>query len=180
MVQHLRPIIFLDMDGVLNSDAAFEKCRRGIHPPENIAAMTVDPVCVAWLARLVKLTKAQIVISSSWRSGIMDDLQFTNRYGNKTVLDALRWGGFDAKSTIIGNTPKFNQDNFTRGDEIQYWMRHHSRRYVEGKTPYVILDDDTDFLVEQLTHCVFTDAVHGLTEQEFNLAFRVLNLTQSP
>jgi histidinol phosphatase-like enzyme len=55
-------IIFLDFDGVLNSQE-FLKSHQG-----GFGMTQVDPRAAARLEKLVKATSAQIVISSSWGS----------------------------------------------------------------------------------------------------------------
>jgi hypothetical protein len=65
-------ILFLDLDGVVNSmHWAWQRPIRGLLPPE-VASQALeeerlDPVCVDRLQRLVRETGAQIVVTSTWR-----------------------------------------------------------------------------------------------------------------
>jgi hypothetical protein len=68
-------ILFLDFDGVLNSTHwAGQRPRRGLLPPESarqaVEEQRLDPSCVDRLKRLVHLTHASIVITSSWRQNM--------------------------------------------------------------------------------------------------------------
>ena len=53
----MKKIIFLDIDGVLNSET-YDK---------NRTAGAIDPECAKRLNRIIKETNADIVISSSWK-----------------------------------------------------------------------------------------------------------------
>lgn len=170
-----RPIIFLDMDGVMNNDSAFIRANLGIYPPNNISAMTVSHMCVSRLKRICDTTNADIVISSSWRSRVIDDLTFSNIHGNLSVLHALEWAEFDCKKLIIGNTP--HMDNAIRGTEINCWLANRSDRYIKNITPYIILDDDSDFTkIQKANHFVKTNPRIGLSENDTNKAIELINL----
>ena len=53
-------VIFLDIDGVLNSHRTAAAYRQ-------VLMRRLDPVAVAMLYRMVKFGEAKIVISSTWR-----------------------------------------------------------------------------------------------------------------
>ena len=55
-------VIFLDVDGVLNSQQLFEKC-------EDDQLISVDEDNIKNLKTIVDATGAKIVLSSSWRYG---------------------------------------------------------------------------------------------------------------
>ena len=55
-------VIFLDVDGVLNSQQLFEKC-------EDDQLISVDEDNIKNLKTIVDATGAMIVLSSSWRYG---------------------------------------------------------------------------------------------------------------
>jgi len=59
----LSPIIFLDCDGVLNS----ERWYAAMGPPPNPPPQWVDPACVARLDAVARETGCRLVLSSSWR-----------------------------------------------------------------------------------------------------------------
>jgi len=118
-------IIFLDIDGVLNSqayvrDAHFPKAVRtpGLGPD------FIDPVRVARLQQIVDRTGAQIAISSNW----------TNWPGcnHGAIADWLRRLGFTGE--VIGQTPR-KLSNTHRGNEITWWLESHPC------ASYLVLDD---------------------------------------
>jgi hypothetical protein len=65
-------IIFLDIDGVLNS-TEWSECRplRGFIPPgtaqQAFDEERIDPHCVEHLRRIVERTGAKLVLASTWR-----------------------------------------------------------------------------------------------------------------
>ncbi len=185
MKKSKRPIIFLDMDGVMNNDQSLKKSRQGIFPIGNAPAMTVSTLCVHLLQKLVKQTNSQIVISSSWRSHTTDDMDFNlsickKKYfsGNKTVINALVYAGFiDCREFIIGNTPD-SLYRLKRGAEIQLWLDSHPDAYTTNVTPFVIIDDDEDMTEDQLkNHFVKTNPKKGFTITDFDKAFAILTKT---
>lgn len=170
------------MDGVLNNDHAFEISTKGVFPLGNISAMTVSPMCVKLFEKLVKDTNSDIVISSSWRSGVIDHLDFDFKpskgkwlQGNKSVINALVWGGFeDCRDFVIGNTGRFS-DHPIRGIEIDRWLDSHPNRFKRNITPFVIIDDDADMTEDQLKfNFVQTNERKGFQLGDFEKAIKIL------
>ena len=52
-------VIFLDFDGVLNSEAYVRNCGR--------SGVVIDPACLLLVKKLVEATGAKIVLTTSWR-----------------------------------------------------------------------------------------------------------------
>ena len=133
-------IIFLDIDGVLNSiDSMAAFHALGKHEQE----VTLDIVSIGLLKKLCETTGAQIVISSTWRIGriIPDFVAIFNHYG---WVDApvISFTGRGGTGTV-------------RGDEIQDWIE------TNCVSNYVILDDDSDMLDSQLGNFVHVSGVNG-------------------
>lgn len=168
------PIIFLDMDGVMNNDRAFQRSKKGFHPPGNLSAHTVSHLCVEHLNILMDKTNSDIVISSSWRSKRkMDDMDLTFEFGNITVIRALSWGGFKHCNRIIGNTIEL--DDEIRGKEIEHWLENHKDRFSLNETPFIILDDDGDMTENQLlNNFVQPNRRLGLQQSDINKALKLI------
>ena len=144
----MNPILFLDVDGVLNHEAIF---LRNIHPP-------LDPELVARLNRLCEATGAQVVLSSSWRAdafsnGLEDDLRATGALRHAHPTDPrTKWLNAVSNGGVIMAR--------VRGAEITEWLSRHPE-----VTPYAIVDDSSDMLPEQMPRFVQTDfQAGGLTE----------------
>ena len=107
-------VIFLDIDGVLNNFGLIS--RYGFD--------YIDEGCVLLLAQVVKSTRAEIVLSSSWRR---------EEYDLSLAKAALERADLEIKDC----TPWLN--GRARVYEIKQWLEEHP-----GVTKFVILDDDED------------------------------------
>ena len=133
----MEKVIFLDIDGVLNTAEYLD----GIHAFE-----AMNPVIVAILRHLVESTKAVIVISSTWRHG---------KGWEERVRRVFSQSGWN-NPPILDKTPDLPGG---RGKEIATWLSEHS------VTSFVIVDDDIfDMLPEQQEHIVHCDMGLGFTK----------------
>lgn len=161
----MRGLLFLDIDGVLNSREMFIE-RKDIPVPGNLINQTVSKEAVGLLKELVVDLDLRLVITSAWRSTTMDD--FKDRFvdgclvGNQAVINALNHSGWrGCANYIVGSTRRLSTG--CRGDEIYEWLVTHSR-YTH--TPYVIVDDDSDMLTSQLGRLVNVNNEVGLIEAD--------------
>lgn len=148
-------ILFLDVDGVLNNRDAFitNKGRGG---------KILDDACIARLASLLeacKPRKVKVVLSSTWR--LYD--------GHVAILRTrLRKFGVRIHSKTDDQGP-------TRGDEICRWLDANKPKLSE-KRNFLILDDDSDMLPEQLPFFVQTSMKTGLTDEHIRKAAEILKI----
>jgi len=106
-------VIFLDIDGVLN-------CTRTENPRK--FPYIVDPVLLARFTRLIDLTGAEVVLSSTWR------------YDPAGVFSAKYYG-----VPFIDVTP--DMPNRPRREEVLSWLKQHPE--VER---FIVIDDEDDQL----------------------------------
>lgn len=132
-------VLFLDVDGVLNSAQYLHNKPRKTWPFEHI-----DPAAVQLLNKIVRQTDCKIVISSSWRV-------ILPWWVLRMVL-ACR--GFEFTNRIIDQTPRHGFDN--RGMEIQAWLEKHP-----DVSQFVIIDDDAD-MAHLMPKLVQTSWQHGI------------------
>lgn len=165
IMNKIRKIIFLDIDGVLNNYYHGTKdwvgWKQGKHAERGYS---MDPNNVKWLNRIIKLTGALVVCSSTWRSDM------------KNVRDTLKKNGF--KGNVIDRTPYLeNRDDTFRGNEIYKWLdTFKKRKYTyDTKIPYIILDDDSDMLLWQKDHYIRVSGITGLSFIHFVKAVWMLN-----
>lgn len=137
-------IIFLDIDGVLNSMQYIIRLNGLFDRPEN----QMDPEAVVRLNRLTDATGAKLVISSTWR------IPFLNE-GNLDALSRMI-RSYKITAEVVGMTPRKFTSN--RAQEISIWL-HDTDLEVEQ---YVIIDDsvsDLDGLEDRLVATKFNDGI---------------------
>ena len=156
-------VIFLDIDGVLNSQRLIEK-------DEN---EKIDINAVKLLNNLIDKSGAVIVLSSGRRLWF-DDNMVTDDAEAKYLYDILCQYGI----TIYGKTPDFSTDEIrtkrtfkdVKAKEIAAWLEKHCE-----VDKYVILDD-LDLENDQITaNLVQIDGKIGITEEDVNHALDILN-----
>lgn len=152
-------LLFLDIDGVLNSTTwAGARPIRGFMPPSSarmaLDEERLDPACVARLRVLIERTGASLVIISSWRHK-MSVAEFSRMLALYGVPGA----------SVVGVTPDLPGP---RGEEVRAWLAEHA-----PSAPYAILDDDDDFLDGQVL--VRTDPDIGLTGADVEACVRALH-----
>jgi hypothetical protein len=112
------PVLFLDVDGVLNCEQDFRDQNH---------------LCQRKVKMLNALPPCDVVISSTWRLGVYSQL-----------VSALHWMGL--RKHVVGRTcSAFLLDEekniwSQRGDEIQHWLDGN------GNPHFAIVDDDGDML----------------------------------
>lgn len=129
-----RRILFLDIDGVLNS-AAYLKQNPGCFDRSGHEAWhMIDEAAVARLNRVLDATDADVVLSSTWR--LLNALA--------DVRGWLKRRGFTGK--LIGKTPDIGKSpggvlvlSPERGHEIQAWLNDQ-----DDVVSFVIVDDNSD------------------------------------
>lgn len=165
----MRKVVFLDIDGVLNTKWWYTQMDR--NTPKDKYGYAFDPNAVANLKKIIDETGADIVISSSWKS-----------FGISELEDMWQDRGLPGK--LIGITPNSVSNEMLlnadldhmelfhiRGLEIKEWLYKHGKKVNH----YVIIDDVDDFLIEQQSHFVQTDPEVGITEEDADMAIKNLN-----
>lgn len=148
----INKFLFLDVDGVLNSDNWYheEWQKDHIYPQGDF-----DPVCVERINRVVAETDCKVVVSSSWRTDSNLQSVFTKA--------GLHF-------TIYGTTPFGDH----RGREIQDWLDTQTTPYV-----YAIVDDDRKMLQSQKPYVVRTNGNIGITDDNVDQLINILNRTDA-
>jgi len=155
-------IIFLDIDGVLNS---VESCKD--HQDKGIFDDVPHRTHISCLNKIIEATNAKVVISSVWRKSA----------SSLHILRLLSVLGF--KGNVIGSTPII--DDF-RGNEIQAWINRfennkdwiNKNEGLEKLESFVILDDDSD-MEHLIPFLVQTDGEIGLTDELADKAIKILS-----
>lgn len=164
-------VIFLDIDGVLNSH---ETCKYyhelykengfgGFFREDDeptIKNTKLGQCLVDNLKTIIEATDSVIVVSSTWRK----------HYDTQVFEKMFALYGLQAK--VIDKTPNYSTrfKRAERGFEIKEWLCEH-----ENITSYVIIDDDNDMLAEQESNFVQTSFEVGLSQSDAIKAIEILN-----
>ena len=153
-------IIFLDFDGVItNVQSRFKLNKKKLD----------------LLGQIIDTTNCSLVISSSWRKNTIKD---TIKYLSDDSQFFMNGMKFPFCDRIIGVTDRLAYENEKtgyweykkRGEEIKKWINDNS---FTGN--YVIIDDDHDFLDEQVPYCVFTHPLDGIDKNDVEKVIQILN-----
>lgn len=149
-------IIFLDVDGVINSVNNLIKVYNQTHKPHSAYSYPFDYECLENLKKLVVETKSRLVISSTWRH---------SQEGMEKLLEALK--KYDLDKFVIGSTPDLGS---SRGAEIKKYLADSE---FKDTINFVILDDDKD-MEDLLPYLVHTNGKVGLTKENVQQAIKKL------
>lgn len=162
-------IIFLDIDGVIATPETITDCSWGLTFAKQLL-----------LKQIIDHTRAKIVLSSSWRT---NNLITTKEY--------MKSAGFILVDEIIGITirayhyiEKGIHLSIPRGVEIQQWIdtnihsnngKEWARKELGKDWNYIILDDNSDMLLEHKDHFIQCNSLIGLTLEHVEQAIKILN-----
>lgn len=153
-------ILFLDIDGVLNSKRYDES--RSLDSSFNI-----DETRLPLVKEIIDRTGALIVLSSTWRRKLYDDMRPKNGEGTRLLLT------FEQYSLKLSyKTPEFDE-HISRSDEIRAWLSAHDGE-IES---FVIIDDTFGGWGELSDRLVKTDyrIGRGLEQRHVEAAVKLLN-----
>ena len=161
--------IFLDIDGVIATPKTVEHGMWALTPEkQNLLGMIIEK------------TGAKIVLTSSWRKHTLE-----------STIEHMKEHGFRFCDEIVGVTirayhyiEKGIHLSIPRGVEIKQWIdtnihsnngKNWNRKKLGKDWNYVILDDDSDMLLEHKDNFICCDSVEGLTLEQANKAIEVLS-----
>lgn len=166
-------VIFLDLDGVLNTEYYQRMLQYEGKPWQDKHGVLFDPQAVEQLQRIVDATHADIVIESSWKYLGLEAMQ-------------RMWKDRRLPGRVIDITPSAISDSVLlsadlditdlsslhcKGTEIASWLADNEMHDV----PYVIIDDEYVILELQQPHFVMTNPYEGITGDIATIAINVLN-----
>lgn len=166
-------IIFLDFDGVLNTEYHQRLLQYEGKTWQDCHGSLFDSEAVRQLKRIVDTTHADIVIESSWKYLGLEAMQ-------------EMWKDRQLPGRVIGITPSIVSDDILlstdlditnpamlhcKGAEIASYLCDNGKQDF----PYVIIDDEYVVLESQLPHFILTNPYDGLTEELALRAIEILN-----
>jgi hypothetical protein len=145
-------IIFLDIDGVLNSISYFKKLHGFNVCPDD----KLDPIAINNLNKIIDYTGVKIVLSSTWRIGYMHDLPGLQKLFKDNNIHG----------DVLGITPI---NSLARGAQIEEWLDT-CNQTVES---FIIIDDDND-MGRLSNRLIKTTISYGLLDEHIKLAIDML------
>ncbi len=146
-------VLFLDIDGVLNSERTAHALGGFPHGFDASNLEKFDHAAIGLIRRLCEECSVSIVLSSSWRI----------LHSTEEVANGLDLPIFDATPGGGGH----------RGTQIKEWLDAHPEI-----TTYAIVDDDSDMLPEQLPHFVHTTCKNGFLLEHYGDLYRLFGETK--
>ena len=156
----MRKIVFLDFDGVLNSQK-YDRA-RGLYDS------FLDETRLVLLKKLVNMTGAEIVLTTTWRyhwSKMDNECDSVGR----SINYIFQKNGLE----IADKTPEIA--DIERAEEIRTWLSLHKGEY----DAFVIIDDlvfNWGELQDNVVKTSFTKG-YGLEEEHIEAAYRILSRT---
>lgn len=140
-------ILFLDVDGVMNSEETLKKQTvRDPHPSG------IDPYLALLVNRIIEATGCKVVLSSAWRGSDENHAYIERMIGTKLhgitgrCCEGIR--GVEIHRWLTDNVEGFSSDGYTK--------REHK---------VAILDDSSDMLLWQINDFFQTSWKTGITEE---------------
>lgn len=162
---HIRRFIFLDIDGVINTQKNEDEHRSR---RESVSSyfITLPKEKLQLLHRIVSETSAEVVICSRWRLG-------WSKFGPSRAYINLQNQLIPYGIQLIGWTPCV-KDGKNRGIEVKIWLDIFQKQYGYIP-PYIIIDNEIASLkYRHIGHIIETDTYDGLTPKTASIAIGVL------
>jgi hypothetical protein len=174
--------LFLDIDGVVNSSrSVLARSGPAMTPATTVAAITLrdklsytqrqvlettDVVAIALVNRLIRESKAVLVLSTSHRAAFTE----TTPFGSPQHLHYLNLfvQAMGIESFVYGVTPKLH---LQRGDEVARWMEENPTTHA------VILDDGKDF--HPFQNLVWCNPDVGFNHTNYYAASRLFGMSEN-
>lgn len=168
-------LIFLDVDGVLNTTEHDVDIKQPLTDKEKelfaflketsilsnayliFAIKGIEDHLVANLEDLYQASKADIILSSSWRK----------HFSISEMNAILQYHGFSGE---IKDITRWKMSYVARGQEIKWYLEDHPT------DKFVILDDDPSPDYFDLNNFINTDPTVGLTVKDVEAAKKILGV----
>lgn len=152
-------VIFLDIDGVLNSAEWDRHIQSFPYGARFNSCYLLSQEMILRLQDIVCQTGTNIVLISSWR--------WEPRAFNALIKQL---------NLYHLSIEDIADDSYTRTDEVKNWLKQHSYLHV---TSYVIVDDyDDGFSKDEELSCHYVQPSyeHGLTDEKAAEIIKILNM----
>lgn len=153
-----KPIIFLDFDGVLNTEQYQAELAISRNPVRDEWGPLFSARAVGNLKKIVEATNADIVVTSTWR--FIHGLAGLKKMWSQRSMPGKLRGILPCDSLLP-----------TRGEEISEYLSGHQI------SAYVILDDLDEFMDSLCPHFIPVNPIVGISEIDVQKATSILNVS---
>lgn len=168
----MKKIIFLDFDGVLNTEKYQTRLREEGKPRWDDYGQLFDPEAVANLKMVIDtVPDALLVINSSWK---LEGLDRVKELWKTRCLPGII---HSCTPDYVPDLMNINFENYDiiamlagKGNDVKQWM---DKNVSEG-CQYVIFDDMPSFFPDQKEHLICTDPRFGITAMDAMRAIEIL------
>lgn len=167
-----RKIIFLDFDGVLNTEYYQGLLQYQGKPWQDEYGAFFDPKSVKQLKKIIDATDADIVVESSWKYLGLDAMKelWDVRNLPGRVIDITPSSVSDENLININLDYLYTSILHCKGIEIASWLTEQTE-----DIRYVIIDDEYVILESQFPHFILTNPYEGITEEQAERTISILN-----
>ncbi|UIN23522.1 HAD domain-containing protein [Herbaspirillum frisingense] len=154
-----RPVLFLDIDGVICTRKGAGWTRDGrpiLRSIRRLPVRAIDPKTIKYLNTICSVTDAEVVVSSMWRI-------------DRDVRQILSSRGFQGDFHEHWRT---DADGPFRSDEIARWLGKHN--WPE----HIVIDDKESELMPFLDRLIKTNNYCGLRASDVDLAVGLLGFSR--
>lgn len=173
-------IVFLDIDGVLNSDLSERK-----DGPRICGYTGIESNLVKKLRTIIESTNSKIVLVSSWKEAYETFIQYKNKIIDAYYsLEDIAIGKYLYNKLskehlhILDTTLKYEWNPYTRGLGIVKYIEYYNSTHIEKVNNFVIIDDEffDDYCEYDLVNYVIkTSPAIGLSDLNVYKAIALLN-----
>lgn len=160
-------VIFLDIDGVLNSNFWNDTHQREISD-----GTLIDEEKIILLGQLVRNTNAKVILHSGWKFWFDSNVKPLCREAERLINMLEKEGIYVNGVTPDHTTEEIRRNNkfsLVKASEILAWISQHND--IEK---WIVIDDLDLHNKEIEKHQIFTDASIGLTAENVREAERLL------
>lgn len=163
----MKKYIFLDFDGVLNTENYQARLQAVGKPGWDDYGMLFDPSAVANLKHILDaVPDVRVAVESSWKANGLDELRlmWAERGLPGTLYDVTPTLFCEELLTMDLSAPENIRkiEGLSKGKEIRAWLQRHAGPDCR----YVIIDDMAEFEGDLQSHTVQTDPRVGITDSD--------------
>lgn len=160
-------IIFLDIDGVLNTDNTWERRHVEFISSGKIIC-PIDEFRIKYLKEIIDKTESKVVLFSTWSGGFKkeNDLIIPSRQNTKAqgLYELFNKYGIEIYDKISKIETKIKNP-----EKLKLWLLNNN---VEE---FIIIEDEPEALKEYFNDKIIDVSKSGLSKEHISLAISILN-----